>query len=98
MARGERDVQRPRPAEVAAVIRTGAALRPSRPTALPACGPARGRPRWGRGLIDIDFAFHVDSAAYELRNPHDHGPGHRSAGTTRTKRGARGPAAEAGST
>jgi hypothetical protein len=33
-------------------------------------------PRAGRGLIDRDFAFHVDSAAYKLPNPHDHGPGH----------------------
>ena len=54
---------------------------------------ARARcPRAGRGLIDSYFAFHVDSAAYELRNPHDHGPGHGLAGTNRTKRARPGPA------
>ncbi len=53
--------------------------------------PARGpHPRARRGLIDRDFAFHVDSASNKLRNPHDHGPGRGAAGTTRTNRAGNG--------
>jgi hypothetical protein len=44
------------------------------------------RLRARRGVVDIDFAFHVDSASNKLRNPHDHGPGPGAAGTIRTKR------------
>jgi hypothetical protein len=48
------------------------------------------RPPAGRGMIERDFAFHVNSAANKLRNSHDHGPGRRAAGTIRAER-ARGP-------
>ena len=34
-------------------------------------------------MIDSDFAFHVDSAANELRNPHDHGPAAARPGQSR---------------
>jgi hypothetical protein len=45
-------------------------------------------------MSDKDFAFHVDSAAYELRNPHDHGPGRDAEWTNRAER-AREPGAKA---
>ena len=46
----------------------------------------------GRGIFAKDFAFHVDSAANKMRNPHDHAPGRGGAGTIRTERAGRGVA------
>ena len=40
-------------------------------------------------MIERDFAFHGNSAPNELRNYHDHGPGRRTTGITRTKRHTR---------
>jgi len=38
-----------------------------------------------RGIIAKDFAFHGNSAANELPNYHDHGPGRGAAGTIHAK-------------
>src|SRR5579872_6063067 len=66
--------------------------------------PDMRRPLAERGIIANDFAFHVDSAANKLPNPHDHGraasaagknpdrtgtPGHRREGTRRPRPKAR---------
>jgi len=48
--------------------------RPEIPDISPFDQAGARRPRPGRGVIMKDFPFHVNSAAYKLRNSHDHGP------------------------
>jgi hypothetical protein len=59
-------------------------------------GLGRAAPRARSCEIASVFDFRGILAAYELSEFRDHGPGRSAAGTTRTKRGPRGPGPEAG--